>query len=114
MAKILNLDGFASKAERRFLKIGDTSYAVEEMTVGNFIETTKAAEKLEKAGGNYAEQFELSVDMVLRSIPAISRDILQKFSLHQLQAVISFVRGDDVPEATDGDDVKVEKSQDPV
>ena len=92
--KVLNLDKFAS-SEKRQLVIAGTSYPVEEMTVENFIETTRAAEAL--AGEtSIAKQIEATCDMIFRSVPTIDKTVLGKLSLEQLQTIVSFVRGDDI------------------
>lgn len=92
--KILNLEKL-SASEERVLKVGDKEYPVSPMTVSNFIETTRAAEKLESETSVVA-QVEATVEMVLRSVPTITRDVLDQLSLEQLQAIVAFVRGDDV------------------
>jgi hypothetical protein len=92
--KILNLDKFASQ-EKRQLVIAGKSYPVDEMTVENFIETTRAAEKL--AGEvSIATQVEATIDMICRSVPTVDRNVLGRMSLPALQTIVVFVRGDDV------------------
>lgn len=100
MAKILNLDGFAAKAEARKLIIGGKEYAVEDMTVENFIETTKAADRL-TGETSVAVQVEATMDMIQRSVPTVERELLQRLTLEQLQAITAFVRGENVDEAQD-------------
>lgn len=89
--KTLNLDALAKT--NRTITLGGKEYVVEEMTVENFIETTKAAEKL---GDNatFIEQMEAAIEMILRSVPTIERDVLKKLSLEQLTTIVKFVRGD--------------------
>jgi hypothetical protein len=92
--KILNIDNFASK-EKRQLTIAGVSYPVEEMSVENFIQTTRAAEKL-SGEESIATQVEATIDMICRSVPGIDNAVLTKLSLSQLQTIVTFVRGDDV------------------
>ena len=94
--KVLNLDKLATKQGRK-LVIAGVSYPIEEMTVSNFIETTKAAERI--ANAPVAEQIEATIEMVLRSVPTLSQDVLKGMSLDTLQVIVSFVRGDEVEEA---------------
>lgn len=102
--KVLNLDKVGVKEQRKLVLAG-VEYVVTEMTVDNFIETTKIAERLAKEGEvSVAVQIEESVNMISRSIPGIDVKELGKLNLEQLQAIVAFVRGDEV----DG----VEKSAD--
>lgn len=91
--KVLNLDKLDSKQVRQ-LVIGGKSYPVEEMTVGNFIETTRSAERVAEA--SIADQIEATVEMIQRSVPTLERSLLEKLSLEQLQTIVAFVRGDAV------------------
>lgn len=93
--KVLNLDKFATKKEQRKLVIGGQEYVVEPMTVENFIATTKAAEAMQDKA-SIAEQVEATIDMIVRSVPTIDRAVLNSLDLEQLQAIVAFVRGDDV------------------
>lgn len=91
--KILNLDKLDTK-EGRQLVIRGKSHPVEEMTVENFIATTRAAEKI--ADASIADQIEATVEMIVRSVPTVDRSDLVKLSLESLQAIVAFVRGDAV------------------
>ena len=92
--KILNLDKLAKKEGRELVIFGKT-YAVDGMTVANFIETTRAAEAL--AGEtSLVKQVEATIEMISRSVPSIEKAELQKLELPQLQAIVAFIRGDDV------------------
>lgn len=92
--KILNLDSLA-KTEGRQLIIFGKAYDVQGMTVGNFVETTKAAELL-VGEVSLAKQVEATIDLILRSVPTVERSELDKLELPQLQAIVQFIRGDDV------------------
>ena len=92
--KVLNLDKL-TKSEGRELVIFGTAYPVTSMTVANFIETTKAAEAL--AGEtSLVKQVEATIDMIARSVPSIDKAELAKLELNQLQAIVKFIRGDEV------------------
>lgn len=89
--KTLNLDVLA-KANRT-ITLGGKTYEVVEMTVENFIETTKAAERLGD-DSTFVDQVEATIEMILRSVPSIERDTLKKLSLEQLTTIVKFIRGD--------------------
>lgn len=92
--KVLNLDKLAKKEGRELVIFGKT-YPVDGMTVANFIETTRVAETL--AGEtSLVKQVEATIDMIARSVPAIDKAELAKLELAQLQAIVRFIRGDDV------------------
>jgi hypothetical protein len=94
MTKLLNLNQLAQK-EVREVQIGDTTYAIKEMSVEDFIETTKVAEEM-SAEASYAKQLEATVKLVKRSIPEIDAGLLMGLSLDQLRALTAFIRGEDV------------------
>lgn len=115
--KALNIDALA-KANRT-LTLGGKEYVVEEMTVENFIATSKAAEKL---GSNspLSEQIEAAVEMILRSVPSLAREAISKLSLDHLTTIVKFVRGDldtetatEVANAAEVDAKPVSKSKKP-
>lgn len=89
--KTLNLDALAKT--NRTLTIGGINYEVVEMTVENFIETTKAAQKLGDSAG-IVEQMEAAIDMILRSIPGMEKSVLSNLNLEQLMTIVKFVRGE--------------------
>lgn len=89
--KTLNIEALA--ATNRTLTIGGKEYPVVEMTVENFIETTKAAEKL-GTNPTYMEQVEATIEMIMRSVPSLSREVLLKLSLEHLSTIVKFIRGD--------------------
>jgi hypothetical protein len=97
--KVLNLDKLVP-VENRVLQIGEESYPVLPVTVANFIETTRAAEKV-AADASVADQIETAIDMVLRSVPTVPRETLLRLSMEQLHLIVTFVRGDPV-EGIDG------------
>lgn len=90
--KVLDLDKFGEDAGRT-LTIGGVAYPVIEMTVDNFIETTKEAARLEKEGASMAEQIDAMVSMISRSIPTVPETELRKLSLIKLGIVVNFLQG---------------------
>lgn len=91
--KTLNLDNL-SKVTRNLILNGVT-YEVQEMTVENFIETTKAADALlEKKNITIEEQMEASIGLIKRSIPNIEEEVLRKMTLEQLGTLSKFLRGE--------------------
>lgn len=92
--KVLNLDKLAKKEGRELVIFGKT-YSVDGMTVANFIETTRTAESL--AGeSSLVKQVEATIEMIARSVPSIEKSELAKLELAQLQAIVKFIRGDEV------------------
>jgi hypothetical protein len=106
MTKILNLDALSAKPSERELQIGGQSYPIPKMTVDNFIETTRAAARLEKSD-DLAEQVEATIEMIQRAVPGVPRDALGGYSLEILGKIAAFVRGDDV----DGAEEKLAQAQ---
>lgn len=99
MAKILNLDAL-SGAEKRELVLGGKKYEVPALTVANFIETARIAQKLaDDPNATVADQVDAAVDMIVRSVPKVARETLTACSLEQLNTITAFIRGDDVEKA---------------
>lgn len=94
MTKLLNLNQLASK-EVREVQIGDKTYPIKEMSVEDFIETTKVAEEM-NTETSYAKQLEATVKLIKRAIPEIESSALMGLSLDQLRALTAFIRGEDV------------------
>jgi lactate dehydrogenase-like 2-hydroxyacid dehydrogenase len=94
MAKILNLDAVSPNPTRELILKGKT-YVIKEMTVEDFITTQKAGEKLDAEKASMARAIEVTVDLILLSIPTMDRSVLGDVPLEQLQAIASFVRGAD-------------------
>lgn len=102
--KVLNLDKFVG-SEKRQLVIAGKTFPVDEMSVDNFIQTTKAAEAL-KDETDVSVQIEATIEMILRTVPTMVFADLAGLSLVQLQAIVAFVRGDAVEgaeEVAEGD-----------
>jgi len=96
MTKILNIDTLVS--DQRSIVLGGVDHEVLEMSVENFIATTKQATKLQNENAALTDQVESAVDLIIRSVPTAPRDLLLKTPLRHLQTIVGFVRGDDVQE----------------
>lgn len=92
--KLLNIDTLTS--EKRTIVLDGKEYDVEEMSVNNFLETTKAAELLQDSRAGLSAQVESAVDLIVRSVPGVPRETLKKVALRNLQTIVAFVRGDEV------------------
>jgi len=99
MTKILNIDTLTS--DQRTLVLGGVEHPVVEMNVDNFIATTKAAEELQSTNAPLTAQVESAVSLIIRSVPTVSRDTLNKVPLRHLQTIVAFVRGDEVEAVPD-------------
>lgn len=93
MTKLLNLDQLNAK-EVREVQIAGTSYTIKEMSVEDFIETTRVAEAMEKET-SYAKQLQATVTLIKRAIPTIDQGVLMQLSLDQLRVLTAFIRGED-------------------
>jgi len=95
MAKILNLDALSAE-EARDLVLGGVTYKVPAMSVENFIETTRIAQKLAaNPDATVADQVEAAVEMIVRSIEDAPKSLLMKCSLAVLNRITSFIQGED-------------------
>jgi hypothetical protein len=95
MTKILNLDALSATSQRE-LVLGGKTYPVPRMSVDNFIETTKVAEKLVADKAGMAAQIEATIEMITRAVPALTRDVLKVYDLATLGKIADYVRGEDV------------------
>lgn len=103
MTKLLNLNQLSAK-ETREVQIGDTVFKIKEMSVEDFIETTRVAEAMEKET-SYAVQLKATVELIQRAIPEIEPKLLMGLSLDQLRGLTAFIRGEDpakIVEANEG------------
>lgn len=96
MTKVLNLDALAEK-EVRELSLRGKTYKVREMSVADFIATSRLAQEISD-DASFAEQMEASVKLIQRAVPEISVEDLHTLNLEQLAAVAKFVRGEDIDE----------------
>jgi hypothetical protein len=92
--KVLNLDKVAPMQQRKLVLAG-VSHVVNEMTVANFIETTRVAEKMANET-SVATQIEETVEMIIRTVPTATKEVLGTLSLEQLHVIAAFIRGDDI------------------
>ena len=95
MAKILNLDELSAKPAEREIVIAGKSYPIPPMTVDNFIETSLAADRLDKTD-NLAEQVKSTVEMIVRAVPGVPREALGNYSIEILGKIAAFVHGSDL------------------
>lgn len=94
--KVLNLDKLSAKGTRK-LRLDGVDYDVLPMTVGNFVETTLAAERMVEAGDtSAATELQETVAMIQRSVPDAPREVLERLELSQIRLVVDFIKGDDV------------------
>lgn len=93
MTKLLNLDQLSTK-ETRQVQIGQQVYVIKEMSVEDFIETSRVAEQMETET-SYAKQLQATVGLVQRAIPDIDTRLLMGLSLDQLRGLTAFIRGED-------------------
>lgn len=93
MTKLLNLNQL-SAIDAREVQIGEKTYTVREMSVEDFIETTRVAEAMESET-SYAKQLEATMALIKRSIPEIDQGVLMSLSLEQLRALTAFIRGEE-------------------
>lgn len=98
MAKILNLDNLPSEPTRELVLKGK-KHPIPDMTVNNFLVTSRTAKKLVEDGASYADQIEETIKMIQRCVPTVTREDLIDFSLERLGLISNFVRGEDVDEA---------------
>jgi len=90
VAKVLNID--AISGPNRILTLGGKEYPVDDLTVDNFIKTTNEAEKL-KDEKNQAVQVGATVDMIMRSVPNVPREVLLAISIEKLMTIVRFIQG---------------------
>lgn len=93
MTKLLNLNQLSAK-ETREVQIGEKVYHVKEMSVEDFIETTRVAESMETES-SYAKQLTATVTLIQRAIPEVESSVLMGLSLEQLRGLAAFTRGED-------------------
>lgn len=89
--KVLNLDDFAKVT--RSVTFGGKTYAVHEMSVDDFIATTRETEQL-KDSTSFVDQIELTVSIAKRSIPDMSEATIRGLRLEQLVTLSKFLRNE--------------------
>jgi hypothetical protein len=115
--KVLNIDELAPQPVKS-LTLKGVEYPVPEMTVDNFLLTSKAAEDMKNAGANAREQIEETIKMIVRSLEIAKSDsrheklvtALRTLSITQLGVVVRFIQEDydpaDDKESAEGNVVK--------
>jgi hypothetical protein len=85
-----------AEQESRELVLGGVTYKVPAMTVANFIETSRIAQKLvAREDATLADHIEAAVDMIVRSIPGMKPASLKGLSVESLNKITSFIKGED-------------------
>lgn len=108
--KTLNLDALSTV--KRTITIGGQSYDVVEMTVENFIETSKAADRMSNRETSMQEQVEAAIAMIQRSIPGCPTQVLHTMTLDQLGLIGRFIRGEMDEKVKNDGESEEKKSQD--
>ena len=90
MAKLLNLDEVTSSTEMS-LKIGGIVYPLKELTVDDFLQNMKDIENLPTTA-TVEEEYNLTLKLICRVFPTLTRDILGKLTLAQLKSINEFAR----------------------
>ncbi len=112
MTKLLNLNQLSAK-ETREVQIGEKVYLVREMSVEDFIETTRVAEAMENET-SYAKQLSATMDLIKRSIPDIEMSVLMGLSLEQLKGLAGFTRGESPESIVGAHEAKADVQAEPV
>ena len=102
--EFLNLDDVAPPS--RFVTIGGEKYAVLDMTVENFIETTRAQKDIEDQPEEV--KMEKTIEMLARFIPDAGDAVLRKLTFEKLNVLVAFVNGNLEREASDKEQPAVE------
>jgi hypothetical protein len=93
--KILNIDAFTLST--RQISLGGKTYAVEEPSLQEYIDTLKASESLEAESDgkvNLAESFEGAVKAICKAIPTMPVEVVKALKLPAMTAVLQFIRGE--------------------
>jgi hypothetical protein len=99
--KLLNLDKISPKSNKTII-IAGVEYAVQPLSVGTFIKTTKEAEEYVKKGvADPVYEVQMIVNLAAECIPAAPRIALESLTLEQLQAIATYVQKGDVDGAED-------------
>jgi ABC-type multidrug transport system ATPase subunit len=105
--EVLNLDDFTKQA--RTITMNGKSHEVIDMTVEDYIETSKAIEEMKKVEAvSDADQVLHAVGMISRRVPTLNKDDLKKLSMAKLSMIMKFIQGELDEEAKE---VKEEKEE---
>ncbi len=91
---ILNLDELRTHKE---FALNGRSRRIRSLTVGEFIESGNVELSLNKK--KPGEQIKVLVDFILKFVEDTQREELMQLELHQLMALVAFMRGVDVAQA---------------
>lgn len=89
-AKFLNLDELTTP--KKVLTLNGKTHEMKEVSVGEFIEVVKEAEKLEQQKLTISDQVQITVDSIQRAFPTIEREELEALKFDQLTAVFKFIQ----------------------
>ncbi|BBI61672.1 hypothetical protein [Vreelandella sulfidaeris] len=108
MAEILNLDDLNNVLKQ--FKFQGSVYDICEISLGDFIALTaeqKTMEAKSKAGGiTEAELVESYRRNVMRMIPTITADVLDKMTMRQVKTLLDFINAAALEEQLDEDQAK--------
>ena len=93
--KILNIDAFALST--RQISLGGKTYAVEEPSLQEYIDSLKASEAIETDPSgevNLVESFEGAVKAIAKAIPSMPIETVKALKLPAMTAVLQFIRGE--------------------
>lgn len=91
------------------LKLNGREHKLRETTIADFIENTKAVEKL-GLNTSAVEEMELTIGMIRRSFPTLPEDELRSLTFTQLQAIVDYARQAN-GEVVEKDDAKGEGAE---
>lgn len=102
--KMLNLEKLAQVTKK--LRLDGVDHDVLDVTVGTFIKTVTEAAAMAAEEYSPLREMELTVEMILKSVPTIDRTAIEKMSIDQLRAIAEFIRNGDGGEEVGGDSNK--------
>lgn len=113
--EFLNLDEIS--APLRSIKLKGVEHPVKELNVDGFIDTMRDARELEKADPNdVAQQIELTIKQIQRSVPSLTRQDLGALRPAQIRAINQFLQGqlaDGAQKATEDGDAEAPSEKKP-
>lgn len=89
--KFLDLDAIETEKPEIVVKLKGVEHKLATFTVTDFIESQKA---IQRAGmsGDFQEEFDLAVTMLMRSFPTMEEKDLRALTFDQLDAINKFAR----------------------
>ena len=105
MSSLLNLDEVSPNKETRIIVMKGVEHTMKAPTVGDFLETSKLAKKIE---GNIEQNMDVYVGLMIKIInqafPTLTEEILQTLTFEQLNVVLEFVNKTGEEITKDGQD----------